>query len=135
MIRTIIMAAALLLTHPAAIAQDNSNSNPGTGSDPHQWGFRQQHLQGVDMNAASHEYKELTRRNQKILKNTLTSYTTNTLKSIGMPDLGISLLGNTVGLVTQGARLKLNESTTLDMELWDVNNPERALYFGVTLDW
>jgi hypothetical protein len=135
MIRTIIIAAAMLLTHPAAYAQDNSEPLPDTGPELYQWEFRQQQLQGVDINAATHEYEVLTRRNRKILKNTLSSYTSNTLKSIGMPELGISLVGNAVGLLTQGVRLNLDESRTLALELRDVNDSERTLYFGVTLDW
>jgi hypothetical protein len=86
MIRTIIITAAMLLTHPAAHAQDNNGTIPGTGPEPHQWGFRQQQLQGVDMNAAPDEYETLTKRNQKSLKNTLRSYTNNTLKSMGVPE-------------------------------------------------
>ena len=135
MIRTIIIAAVILLIQPQVHAQDNNESFPGTGPEPHQWEFRRQGLQGVDMNATTHEYEALTRRNQKILKNMLRSYTNNTLKSIGMPEQGISLLGSAVGLVTQGARLKLNESGSLALELRDVNDSERNLYFGVTLDW
>jgi hypothetical protein len=135
MIRTIIIAAAMLLTHPAAHAQDNSEPLPDTGPELYQWEFRQQQLQGVDINAATREYEVLTRRNRKILKNTLSSYTSNTLKSIGMPELGISLVGNAVGLLTQGVRLNLDESRTLALELRDVNDSERTLYFGVTLDW
>jgi hypothetical protein len=135
MIRTIIITAAMLLTPPAAHAQDNSGTIPGTGPEPHQWGFRQQQLQGVDMNAALDEYETLTKRNQKSLKNTLRSYTNNTLKSIGMPEQGIALVGSAVGLLTQGVKLNLNESKTLALELKDVNDSERTLYFGVTLDW
>ena len=32
-------------------------------------------------------------------------------------------------------KLNLNESKTLALELKDVNDSERTLYFGVTLDW
>jgi hypothetical protein len=52
-----------------------------------------------------------------------------------MPEQGIALVSNAVGLVTQGARLNLNESKSLALELRDVNDSERTLYFGVTLDW
>ena len=134
-IRIIIMAAALLLTHPAVFAQDNSGFNADGMPEPHQWGFRQRQLQGVDMNAATNEYEVLTRRNRKVLKNARKSYTRNTLESIGMPELGISIAGSAVGLVTQGARLNLNESTRLDLKLGRMNDSERTLYFGVTLDW
>jgi hypothetical protein len=125
----------MLLTTLAAQAQDNSESLTGTGVEPHRWVFKQQQLQDVDMNAAPHEYAALTRRNQKLLKNTLKSYTRNTLKSTGMPEQGISFVSGAVGLVTQGARLNLNQSKTLALELRDVNDSERTLYFGVTLGW
>ena len=125
----------MLLTHPLARAQDNDTFLSDTGPEPHLWEFRQQQLRGVDMNAAPHEYEALTRPNQKILKNTVISYTNNTLKSIGMPEQGIALVSNAVGLVTQGVRLNLNDSKSLALELRDVNDSERTLYFGVTLDW
>jgi hypothetical protein len=125
----------MLLTPLAAHAQDNSESLTGAGLESHQWEFKQQQFHGVDMNAAPHEYEALTRRNQKMLKNTLRSYTRNTLKSVGIPEQGISLVSSAVGLVVQGARLNLNESRTLSLELRDVNDSERSLYFGVSLDW
>ena len=125
----------MLLTHPLARAQDNDTFLSDTGPEPHLWEFRQQQLRGVDMNAAPHEYESLTRRNQKILKNTVMSYTSNTLKSIGMPEQGIALVSNAVGILTQGVKLNLNESKSLALELRDVNDSERTLYFGVTLDW
>ena len=90
---------------------------------------------GVDINAAPREYETLTKRNQNILTNTVRSYTNNTLKSIGMPEQGITLVGSAVGLLTQGVKLNLNESSTLALELKDVNDSERTLYFGVSLDW
>jgi hypothetical protein len=125
----------MLLTPLAAHAQDNSELLTGTGLETPRWVFRQQQLQGVDMDAAPHEYAVLTRRNKRMLKNTLKSYTHNKLKSIGIPEQGISVVSGAVGLVTQGARLNLNESRTLALELRDVNDSERTLYFGVTLDW
>ena len=135
MIRTIIITAAMLLTHPAVHAQDNSGTILGTGPESPQWGFRQQQLQGVDMNATHDEYETLNKRNQKILENTLRSYSNNTLKSIGMPEQGVAFVGSAVGLLTQGMKLNLNESKTLALELKDVNDSEPTLYFGVTLDW
>ena len=135
MIRSIIITAAMLLTHPAVHAQDNSGTISGTGPESHQWGFRQQQLQGVDMNATHDEYETLTKRNQKILENTLRSYSNNTLKSIGMPEQGVAFVGSAVGLLTHGMKLNLNESNTLALELKDVNDSEPTLYFGVTLDW
>jgi hypothetical protein len=135
MIRIIIITAVILLAYPEAHAQDNSEYLPGTGPGPQQRELKRQQLQSVDFNATPREYEALTRRNQKILKKMLRSYTNNTLKSIGMPEQGISLVGSAAGLVTQGARLKLNESGSLALELRDVNDSERNLYFGVTLDW
>ncbi|HYQ73223.1 MAG TPA: hypothetical protein VET88_15005 [Gammaproteobacteria bacterium] len=135
MLRTIIIAAATLLIHPALYAQDYTMSPTDTGQEPRQWKFRQQQLRGIDMNAAPREYEALTRRNQKILKKTFVSYTSNSLKSIGIPEQGISLVSSAVGLVTQGVRLNLNERSSLALELRDVNDSERTLYFGVTLDW
>jgi hypothetical protein len=125
----------MLLSYPEAHAQDNNEFLTGTGPVLHQRESRGQQFQAVEINTTPREYEALTRRNQKILKNMLRSYANNTLKSIGIPEQGISLVGTAAGLVTQGAKLKLNESGSLALEFRDVNDSERKLYFGITLDW
>jgi len=88
------------------------------------------------MNMPPHEYEAAASHNQKIVRNTLRSYSNDALKMIGIPEQGVNLIGAAAaGLATRGARLNLNRSKTLTLEFKDVDDSERTLYFGVNLDW
>jgi hypothetical protein len=67
--------------------------------------------------------------------NSAGAYSRNALELIGIPELGIHLIGNALGVAINGARLDLNKSKTLGLELNGVANSGRALHFGVHFDW
>ena len=99
------------------------------------WGYKQQHFQRADMNMSTREYEETYRRNRSFVGNTLGSYSIHTLGLIGIPEQGVNVMGAALGMVINGARLNLNKSKTLALELKDVSDSDRTLYFGVNLDW
>lgn len=63
------------------------------------------------------------------------SYSKNAFGLIGIPEQGVNLMGAAHGVAINGARLNLNKSKTLGLELKDVGNSDRTLYFGVNLNW
>ncbi|MGD8618564.1 MAG: hypothetical protein PVH54_05180 [Gammaproteobacteria bacterium] len=137
MIRTItIVSAFLLSTNLVVHAENRSGSLLDSGSETYQWDSKQQHFYRVDKNMSTHDYREITVHNQRVAKNTLKSYSKDALNLIGIPEHEASLIGAAAAsMVTKGARLNLNRSRTLTLELKDFDDSERTLYFGVNLDW
>ena len=129
MIRAITVVSVILLaTSSIVYAEDRESALLN-------WGYKQQHFQGADMNMSIGEYEETYRRNRSFVGNTLGSYSIHTLGLIGIPEQGVNVMGAALGMVINGARLNLNKSKTLALELKDVSDSDRTLYFGVNLDW
>ena len=84
---------------------------------------------------STREYEETYSRNRRFVGDPLGSYSKPTLGFIGTPRQSVNLMGAALGMVINGARLNLNKSKTLALELKDVSDSDRTLYFGVNLDW
>ena len=98
-------------------------------------GFKQQTFSSVDDNSSLQDNEKTYRRNQRYLREALKSYSKQTIRSFGLSDQTADLMGATLGLATNGAKLNLNESKTLAIEFKDVVTHDPALYFGYNLDW
>ena len=97
--------------------------------------FKQQTLYGIDGNNSLPEEEKIYRRNQRYLNDALMSYSKMTLRSIGLSNQTVNLIGATLSLATKGAKMDLNENKTLAIHIKDVGTNDRALYFGYSLDW
>ena len=129
MIRAITVVSVILLAASSIVHAEDGESALLN------WGYKQQHFQRADMNMSTREYEETYRRNRSFVGNTLGSYSLHTLGLIGIPEQGVNVMGAALGMVINGARLNLNKSKTLALELKDVSDSDRTLYFGVNLDW
>jgi hypothetical protein len=99
-------------------------------------GYQQQGFHRVETNLSPREYKEIYSHNQGVVRDTLRSYSTNVLKTIGIPEEGGYVMGAALGLVVNDRLgLDLNKSKTLALELEDVDKADRSLYFRIKLDW
>jgi hypothetical protein len=129
MIRTITVVVAMLLVTSAIVhAEDRDSSLLNLG-------YKHQHIQRTDITMSMQEYEKTYNRNRKFVSDTLGSYSRNALVFIGIPEQGVTLMGTALGVAIHGARLDLNKSKTLGLELKDVGNSDRTLYFGVNLHW
>ena len=82
------------------------------------------------------DYRYSYRHNQRIVRNFVKSYSESTLTSIGVPKTGVKLMGAAAGLAAgQDAKLYLNKSKLMALELRDATESDRALFFGFSLDW
>ena len=82
------------------------------------------------------EYKGSYRHNQRIVRDFVKSYSESTLSSIGIPKTGVKLMGAAAGLAAgQDARLYLNKSKIMALELRDATENDRAVFFGIKMDW
>ena len=129
MIRTITVASAFVLATSSIVhAEDRESSLLN-------WGYKYQNFQRVDINMSNQKYEETYSKNRRFVTNTLGSYSKHALELIGIPEQSVNLMGAAVGMAINGARLNLNKSKTLALELKDVSDSDRTIYFGVNLDW
>jgi hypothetical protein len=127
--RTIIIAQVLLLATTSIVHADNKDASLLN------LGVEHRYLHRIDMNISSQEYDEIYENNQKFILNNLRTYSENALGMIGMPEQGANLMGFALGMVFNDSRLNLNKSETLILEIKDMRESDRTLYFGVNLDW
>jgi hypothetical protein len=137
MIRAItLVSACLLTTGLTAHAGDSNISLLDLGVKSNESGYQPQSFHRVETNLSPREYKELYNHNQKVVRDTLRSYSNNVLKKIGIPEEGGHLMGAALGLVVNDRLgLDLNKSKTLALELEDVDKADRSLYFRIKLGW
>ena len=129
MIRIIIVVSVFFLATSSIVhAEDSDSSLLGLG-------YKHQYFQRADMNMSAREYEETYSKNRRFVSNNLRSYSIHTLGLVGIPEQGVNLMGAALGMVINGAKLNLNKSKTLALELKDVSDSDRALFFGVKLDW
>ena len=82
------------------------------------------------------EYRGSYRHNQRIVRDFVKSYSESTLDSIGVPKMGVKLMGAAAGLATgQDAKLYLNKSKIMALELKDATEDDRAVFFGIKMNW
>ena len=129
MIRTLFFIPAFLLAMNSTLYAE--------GGQPYllDLEFKQQTLSSIDDNSSLQDDEKTYRRNQRYLRNALTSYSKETLRSMGLSEQSVDLMGATLGLAIHGAKLNLNESKTLAIEFKDVVTHDPALYFGYNLAW
>ncbi len=94
--------------------------------------------QTVTANMSPLEYRKAYRHNQRLARDVVKSYSTGALRSAGVPDTGIRLMGVAAGLAVDGdARLSLNrsENRRLALEFKDVVDGDRSVVLGIRLRW
>lgn len=134
--RTITSFLVLFLTTtPLVYAEDSSDPVHGIGLESYQWGFKGPQLQGIDLNTPLPEYEAVARHNRKVVSHSIRTFARDSLELIGIPEQGVNIIGTAVGLATSGAKLNLNRSNTLKLEVRDLNDSARTLYLGVSMDW
>jgi hypothetical protein len=92
-------------------------------------------LRTVDTQMSAQEYREAAHKNQRILRKALRSYLEGTITSLGVPKRGVEYAGAAMAFAVNGAKMNLNDSKTMSLELSDPIRDERALFFKVHLNW
>jgi len=97
---------------------------------------RPQHWQRFTAGMSDQEYRHAYRSNQHRINRFIKSYSENVLLSAGVPRAGIKAIGVAAGLAAnRDATLYLNRSHILALQLRDAINDNRALFFGVKMNW
>jgi hypothetical protein len=124
-----ITSAFLLTACCSLYAADRGSDSFGHKPDRHEW-------QSVSGDMSQDDYRYSYRHNQRIVRNFVKSYSESTLTSIGVPKTGVKLMGAAAGMAAgQDAKLYLNKSKLMALELRDATESDRALFFGFKLDW
>ena len=89
----------------------------------------------VDSEMSRQEYKNAYRKNRRILVKTVSNYLEQQFTALGVPEMGVNLAAKTIGFAVSGAKINLNESKTMALEVRDVTQENRGIYFKVKLDW
>jgi len=94
------------------------------------------HWQTYTTDLSDQEYRSIYKYNQKRVRKFLTSYSENTLLSMGVPEYGVKFIGVAAGLAAnRNATLYLNKSRFLALEFKDVINGDRAMLLGIKMKW
>ena len=123
-------AAVLLLSGSVSFAENKQTGIPSLYKAGRlEW----KHVDGY---MSAQEYRETSRHNQRNFRKAARTAFENTLTSYGIPIQGVQIAGAAVGLaVMKGAKLDLNDSKTLSMDVKDVVSNDRAISFKLKLDW
>ncbi len=125
----ITISAFLLVTSTSVLAADGGAETEDSKPARHEW-------QSVSGEMSASEYRQSYRHNQRVIRDFVKNYSESTLTSVGVPKTGVKLLGAAAGLAAgQDARLYLNDSKIMALELRDASGDDRALFFGIKLDW
>ena len=125
--KSLVMPLVLAVTS-AVGAQDWEPAPTGRGVDRNQW-------RTVDVNMTNEEYQSAYRNNLRLVRNSLKSYSKDTLVSLGVPEAGVNFMSAAVGLAVHDARFHLNKSKTMALELKDVAGQDRSLFLDVEFNW
>ena len=102
---------------------------------PQLYETQQSQWRSVDKEMSRQEYKNVYRYNRRVLMNSVSTYLEQQFTSLGVPEMGVSLAAKTIGFAVSGAKINLNESKTMALEVRDVTHEDRGVYFKVKLDW
>ena len=119
-----LMLAVLLAVSPAIHAQDIFLTSLRHEADRYQW--RQV---GADMSPV--KYGEALRHNRRVARETLM----NTIVSVGVPQMGVNLVGAAVALAVDDLKVPLNKSRTLALKIEDATDEDRSAILQMRLKW
>ena len=121
---TKLMFAVLLTVSPAIHAQDLFLTSLRQETDRYQW--RQ-----VGANMSPGTYGEALRHNRRLARETLS----DTIVSIGVPKMGVNLMGAAVALAVDDLKVPLNKSKTLALKIDDAADEDRSAVLQMKLEW
>ena len=129
--RKVCSAAAALLLLPAtgSLAQNMPVEIPGLyNTERLEW-------ERVDAYMSAKEYQKASRQNRQVFREAAHRAIESTLISYGIPRQGVAIAGAAVGVATKGAKMNLNSSKTLSMEVKNAISEDRAISFKLKLGW
>lgn len=119
------MLAVVLATSQAVSAQDADMYIRGPLEvEQRQW-------RNYDLNMSPKQYETAFRQNRRFARDRVK----DTLLSLGIPDTGVNVVGAAIALTVSKAKIPLNKSDTLGIELKDLIDEDRRFLLRYKVDW
>lgn len=120
-----LMLAVVLATSQAVSAQDADMYIRGPLEvEQRQW-------RNYDLNMSPKQYETAFRQNRRFARDRVK----DTLLSLGIPDTGVNVVGAAIALTVSKAKIPLNKSDTLGIELKDLIDEDRRFLLRYKVDW
>ncbi len=126
--RTLAAAALLCIATTGMAEHDLSPVGELFQPDGSRW-------QDIDSGMSAENYQSSNRQNLRLVRKSAKRFILQASSSAGIPEQGVALTGAALGLVLEGAKIDLNESKTMALELDDVTGEDRAISLRFKLDW
>lgn len=91
--------------------------------------------QSFDNQIMVDDYNRTARENRRELRSKFRSAAQDAFSSVGVPERAVGYMGAAVGLAIQDSRFHLNESKSLSLELMDLTQDNRGVFFGYRKRW
>lgn len=127
--RTTGIVLLLLLAGSSAVNAEYRNSS----STDHE--TQRQQWRTIDADMSPYEYRVASRKNKRLLIDTMTFHTKRALASTGIPEQAIGLAGTAALLPVRDTRFHLNRSRSLAVEFQDVMDGDRTLFLEFKRKW
>lgn len=92
-------------------------------------------LQSFENQTMVDEYNRWCRKNRRQMRSYFRSAAENAFNSVGIPKRAVGYMGTAVALATRDNTFHLNESKTLSLELVDLTQDKRGIFFGYRKRW
>ena len=102
---------------------------------PHLYALEQHQWRPVSTQMSHQEYQPIVRQNQRMTRKYATKYLQGKVLFLGVPNLGIDITSAAIGIAVDGAKLHLNKSHTLALEVDNVLKNDPELFLKVKFDW
>lgn len=128
-ITTMILTTLLIASGTASADKNGTQTPEGASANHQQW-------QTFDASMSPADYRDAVRSNQKQVRRFVKTYSSDKLRTLGVPKAGVAVLGAAAGLAVDGdARLNLNKSKSLAFTFDDVVSDDRAVMFRFRKRW
>ena len=125
MIRTMgFTTLACLVASSGLYAQDNLLLSLQKQTNQQQW-------RSVDAEMSAGSYKNVMNHNRRLAADTLSE----TIQSLGVPKVGIAIVGAATALAVSDVKVPLNRSRTLGLRIDDAAEEDRSALIEVKLKW
>ncbi len=125
MIRTMGFTALVCLVATSGLyAQDNLLLSLQKQTNQQQW-------RSVNAEMSAGNYKNAMKHNQRLAADTLSE----TIQSLGVPKVGIAIVGAATALAVSDVKVPLNRSKTLGLRIDDAAEEDRSALIEVKLKW
>jgi hypothetical protein len=127
--RALVLAKAIRLVTCLALAASGSVACADSlQSNDREW-------QSFENQMMVDEYNQSFRENRRQLRSNFRAAAEDAFGSVGIPEPAVGYMGAAIGLAIRDSRFHLNDSKTLSLELMDLTQDNRGVFFGYRKRW